>query len=181
MQQWQVICNGIAASSSLTKLELDVVVYPEDQEHDGPVYVEVCAKLAGLTNLNALCMADSCLVPGDALALTALTGLTRLELKGTGAGVGDLAATAIASSCQQLRHLDLSSCELGSMVCLAVVRSLTQLTELQLEGNSGLTQQGLMLLTGLKQLRYLGVTKNLEVTHQVLQRFWRAVLQLPQW
>jgi hypothetical protein len=150
--------------------------------------VAICGKLTGLTNLKRIHMYGSDLVPGDALALTALTGLTRLGLHlgalgctwvHLGAGVGDLAATALASSCKQLRHLDLSRCDvhLSSMACLAAIAQLTQLTELRLERNDGLTQQGLMLLTGLKQLQTLSVDRNAEVTAEVVDSFWAALRQ----
>uniref|UniRef100_A0A383VBF8 Uncharacterized protein n=1 Tax=Tetradesmus obliquus TaxID=3088 RepID=A0A383VBF8_TETOB len=182
--QWQAIRSGLAACTSLTKLQLEVSVEPgaENEPYDAEdqrVFeaVELCGKVAGLTNLKELCLGRSYLVPGDALALTTLTGLTRLELQLVNAGVGDLAATAIAGSCQQLRHLDLRSCSLGSMACLAAVRHLTQLTELHLDGNSGLTVQGLMLLTRLKRLKHLGVDRSEQVTDQVVQCFWTSVRQ----
>lgn len=81
----------------------------------------------------------------------ALTGLTRLVLAGLGGGVGDKAAVAVARSCRQLQHLDLSDCSLGSGACVAEIGRLTQLTKLRLEGNAGITRQGLM------QLQHLGV------------------------
>ncbi|KAF6253414.1 hypothetical protein COO60DRAFT_1643165 [Scenedesmus sp. NREL 46B-D3] len=145
-RQWQAILNGVAASTNLTQLALYGTCKVDGDNHEG----------GGLTNLKELSITCSQLLPpGDALALTALTGLTRLVLKYNGAGVGDEAATALAGSCQQLRHLDVSYCSLVSMACLANVAHLPQLTELTLGGNSGLTQQGLMLLTGLKQLKHL--------------------------
>ncbi|KAF6248730.1 hypothetical protein COO60DRAFT_1706822 [Scenedesmus sp. NREL 46B-D3] len=135
------------------------------------------AKLAGLTNLKDLSIlyGSKVLTPGDALALTALTGLTRLVLRFSGAGVGDEAATALAGSCHLLRHLDFTDCHLVSMACLANVAHLTQLTTLQLFCNSGLTQQGLMLLTGLKRLQHLGVDRSAKVTDEVVKSFWAAV------
>jgi hypothetical protein len=63
------------------------------------------------------------------------------------------------------------------MACLAAIAQLTQLTELGLTGNKGLTQQGLMLLTGLKQLQTLRVDRNAEATAAVLEEFWSAVRQ----
>jgi hypothetical protein len=74
--------------------------------------------------------------------------------------------------------LDLSNNELGSMVCLAAVARLTQLTELVLYddvGVNGLTLRGLMMLTRLSRLQKLGVGQNDEVTAQVFGRFWAAV------
>jgi hypothetical protein len=115
-------------------------------------------------------------VPGDALALTALTGLTRLELQHLGAGVGDLAATAIACSCKQLRHLDLRKCNLQQMTCVAAIAHLTQLTHLQLQGDGNeLSAQGLSLLTRLKQLREFELAANDWITVEDIERFWAAV------
>ncbi|KAF6263254.1 hypothetical protein COO60DRAFT_486948 [Scenedesmus sp. NREL 46B-D3] len=170
-QQWQATLDGVAASTHLTKLQLPVNLPVFDGQ--GDVDVAWCEKLTGLINLRKFCLKSgfysaSHLVRGDALALSALTGLTRLVLEGARQGVGSLAATAIAGSCMQLHHLELRDCNLGSMASLANVRHLTQLTELRLEGNSGLTQQGLMLLTGLKRLQLLGVDTNAEVTDEVV-------------
>jgi hypothetical protein len=187
-QQWEAICFGLAACVSLTELDLEVGVTVPDagqgQEqgvaHNAAIVedVAICGKLTGLTNLKRIHMYGSDLVPGDALALTALTGLTRLGLH-LAAGVGDLAATAIASRCKQLLHLDLSSCDvdLSSMACLAAIAQLTQLTELRLEQNDGLTRQGLVLLTGLKQLQTLSVDRNAEVTAAVVDSLWAALRQ----
>jgi hypothetical protein len=113
------------------------------------------------------------------LALTALTGLTELILECETGGVSDLAASALACSLKQLRHLDVSRCDMSSMVCLAAVGHLTQLTTLRLPG-SGLTQQGLMLLTRLSQLQELTVHGNEEVTDELVEQFWAAVRQQQQ-
>jgi hypothetical protein len=210
-QQLLSILSGLTACG-LTKLSLDGSYSPlldlqdaaDDPEqqmqlaaaHDaagGPV--AVCSRLAGLTTLKDLAIhygnpdyefPDVNDVPGDAMALTALTGLTRLVITGptprgvsgatgaavedSGAVVDDLAATALAWNLRQLRHLELSRCSLGSMACLVVIgQVLTQLTELQLGGNDGITQRGLMQLTKLQKLRRLGVDRNDEVTDAVLE------------
>jgi hypothetical protein len=178
-QQWQGILDGIAASTNLTSLHLEVFIdYDADIEH-------VPAPAAALTSLRQL--QDLCInyswcgtllqsrMPDDALSLTALTGLTHLELADAGACLSDMAAAAIAGSCKQLRQLGLEACELGSMACLDNIRHLSQLTELRLEGNAGLTQQGLMLLTGLTQLQELGVDRTEDITEGVVDRFWAAV------
>jgi Leucine-rich repeat (LRR) protein len=173
-KQWQGILDGVAASTHLTRLALDVHVdVVADIEHV-PAYANA---LTSLRQLQDLCInyTERTHMPGDALSLTALTGLTRLVLAMAGAGVGDLAATAIAGSCKQLQHLDLVACELGSMACLANIRHLIQLTELCLEGNAGLKQQGLMLLTGLMQLQQLGVDRTADITEEVVDSFWAAV------
>uniref|UniRef100_A0A383WJT9 Uncharacterized protein n=1 Tax=Tetradesmus obliquus TaxID=3088 RepID=A0A383WJT9_TETOB len=159
--QWEVIRAGLAAATSLTKLELATSVWPSPAPvvHDWPgEAVEACGALAGLTKLSNLHIRAH-LSPGDALALSALTGLTRLVLEDVGEGVGDEAAAAVARSCRQLQHLDLSRCKLDSGACLAEIGTLTQLTELQLRGNAGVTLQGLMQLSRLVQLQRLEVDR----------------------
>jgi hypothetical protein len=63
------------------------------------------------------------------------------------------------------------------MACLAAIAQLKQLTELQLKGNSGMTRQGLMLLTGLTKLQILGLPfSSSNVTDEDLGHFkptWR--------
>jgi hypothetical protein len=100
------ILQGLAAAASLTKLELEAWCVADRDENDGedefgePVWkhapVAACATLAQLTGLKDLCISQySMLPPGDALALTALTNLTRLVIDGLGAGVGSTAAAAL--------------------------------------------------------------------------------------
>jgi hypothetical protein len=127
-------------------------------------------RLAGAQHLR-ICFKAAELVPGDAQALSTLTGLTHLVLDGLHQGADDVATTALACSLKQLRHLDLRGCRLGSMSCLAAIGQLRQLTELHLDGNE-LTKRGLMLLTGLSRLQQLGVSCSKEVTPGVLGRFW---------
>jgi Leucine-rich repeat (LRR) protein len=194
-QQWIAIRSAVAACTGLTKLTQQSVAYKlleELVDGDGEVDAEVdggmddehmgavCGSLAGLTSLRDLCIQGLCIsdeVPGDALALTALTGLTRLVLDEAYGAVNDSIATALACNLRQLQHLDLRRCNLGHMACLAAIAQLTQLTELRLEDNDLVTRQGLMLLTGLKQLQRLGVDTNAEVTAAVLEGFWSAVRQ----
>jgi hypothetical protein len=186
MQQWAGISAAVAACTNLTSLMLDVTIW-EDWEANLQNHqleqIAVCASVAGLPYLKNLHIRKEpahrtlCpnVVPCDALRLTVLTGLSRLVLEELGDGVGDLAATALACNLRQLQHLGLRRCSLGSMACLAAIAQLTRLTALQLEGNDGLTQQGLLLLTGLTQLQQLGVDRNAEVTDEVFHSFWAAV------
>jgi hypothetical protein len=183
--QMETILQGIAAATSLTNLEL--IVEQSEFDDDAPggqgVPVAACARLAGLKNLRELCITrDSNLVPGDALALTALTGLTRLVLANAGDAVDDTAACALARCLKQLRHLDLSYCSLGSMTCLPAIAHLYELTELRLNhsgGESGMTEQGLMLLTGLSNLQHLNV-ENCQLPDGALARLWAALRQRQQ-
>jgi hypothetical protein len=65
------------------------------------------------------------------------------------------------------------------MACLEAIGTLTQLTQLSLYGNRrGLTQQGLMQLTGLSRLEQAacsGLCRAAFVTDEVLATFWAAV------
>jgi hypothetical protein len=178
-QQWTAVSAAVAACNRLTKLVLEssmaADVKPGDEPTDFEENVAICARLAGLTRLRDLCFPEgSQLVPRDALALTALSNLTRLVVDGPNRGVCGLVATALACNLRQLQHLEFNQCYLGSMSCLAAIAQLTQLTELSLEGSKGLTEPGLMLLTGLKQLQSLAVSTNESVTAEVLNQFWAA-------
>uniref|UniRef100_A0A383W8N2 Uncharacterized protein n=1 Tax=Tetradesmus obliquus TaxID=3088 RepID=A0A383W8N2_TETOB len=94
-EDWEAIQRGLAAATSLTKLDLLAVIRSRRE-----AAVEACSALAGLTRLRDLCfLPGSRLVRDVALALTALNGFTRLVLAGLGAGVGDEAAAALARSC----------------------------------------------------------------------------------
>jgi Leucine-rich repeat (LRR) protein len=179
-QQMSSILAGLAACSSLTKLSIDgsyslLLDYVDNP--DGlflnPAQLElvqqlagaaaaatgtlsVCGSLASLTTLRDLTLTYVFEVPGhhrsDALALTSLTGLTRLVLANSRAAVDDHAATALAAN---LRQLDLSGCDLGDMACLAAIgQTLTQLTGLQLRGSGDVTRAGLMQLTKLQRLQW---------------------------
>jgi hypothetical protein len=203
-QQMSSILAGLTACSSLTKLTfdgsysplLDFVDNPDDvfldpaqmavvqQLADAAAaatgHISVCSSLAGLATLCDLTLSYAFEVPGnqrgDVLALTALTGLTRLVLAYSRAAVNDQAAAALAANLQQLRHLDLSYCDLGDMACVAAIgQTLTQLTELQLRGSGVMTKAGLMQLTNLQRLQQLGVDRNDEVTDAVLQELWAAL------
>jgi hypothetical protein len=65
---------------------------------------------------------------------------------------------------KQLRHLDLQHCQLNnngtysgtSMVCLAAIRQLKQLTELRFQGNGVVNKARVELLTVLSELQELG-------------------------
>jgi hypothetical protein len=204
--QWEAILAGAAAAVGLTKLTLDARMISDELQEElslaGDEYfderwaseVAACASLAKLTCLQDLTIDGSDtyfkfnLVRGDALALTALTRLTHLRLFGAEHGVGTAVATALARSLQQLQSLDLYCCslQLGSaegLACLEAIGRLTQLTELRLSCNEGLTQQGLMLLTGLSRLEQLGYhdlcnhvsNSAAQVTDEEMAAFWAAV------
>jgi hypothetical protein len=179
-QEMAAILAGVAAATSLTKLSLEALAWVDNADDVArAMQVAACASLAGLTRLRDLTISSqSCLVPGDALALTALTSLTRLKLAFTGSAADDVAACALACSLTQLCSLDLRGCVLGGLGCLAPIAHLSRLTELLLDHVDGMTRRGVMLLTKLTQLQQLTVKFNDEVTHEWMDReFWAALQQ----
>jgi hypothetical protein len=183
--QWQAILAGAAAAGGLTKLTLDTRVKSDRQFTT--MDVAACASVTRLTCLQDLTVGNGNstlnLLHGDALALTALTPLTRLILHGAKHGIGTGVATALARSLRQLQSLDLGDCCLQldgaeGLACLEAIGRLTQLTRLILVGNEGLTQQGLMQLTRLSRLQqeWCGhLCSAGQVTHEALSDFWAAV------
>ena len=97
--------------------------------------------------------------------------------------MGAAAATALARELKQLRSLGFIGCglQLGTaegMECLQEIGCLTHLTHLSLSHNSGLSQQGLMQLTGLSRLQMLEVNSHgSAVTKDGVSKFWAAVRQ----
>uniref|UniRef100_A0A383VKY4 Uncharacterized protein n=1 Tax=Tetradesmus obliquus TaxID=3088 RepID=A0A383VKY4_TETOB len=179
-QGWSAILAGAAAATGLAKLLLDVRVAADGDgllgAHSGridyafwgtpAVEVAACASLTGLTRLKDL--AIDCndmngyqgkLAPGDVIALTTLTSLTRLHVWSAEHGVGAAAATALAGALQQLQHLCMYNCKLQldsaeGLACCEAIGRLTQLMQLDLSSNR-LTQQGSMQLAGLSRLQEL--------------------------
>jgi hypothetical protein len=153
-----------------------------------PCKVAACARLTRLTCLKDLIIANDWginLAAGDVLALTALTGLTRLHFWYAMHGVDTAAATTLARQLTQLEDMCLYKCglQLGSdegMACLKAIRRLTRLTHLDLSDNNGLTPQGLMQLTGLSRLQELDCMDCYEpaandITKEHVDAFWAAV------
>jgi Leucine-rich repeat (LRR) protein len=153
---------NLPTCSSLTKLSIDIEVYADESEDsddwlepDERFNIAACASLGTLTGLRELSIhAEGELAPGDVLALSTLTGLSRLVLYNVRSAANDAAATALACCLTHLRHLDLTFNNLGSMTCLVAIAQLTQLTELSLKGNQ-MTKSGLMQLTALSRLQQL--------------------------
>jgi hypothetical protein len=202
-QELAAIIAGLAAATSLTKLFLDVPVRrvsdAAEQETAASTAagqipgtpVDAYASIARLTRLQHLYMSCSgllqsegarpstvvtpALVPGDAAALTALTDLTYLCLEHGGACVSDAAASATVCRLTQLRELHFGHCSLGGMSCLEGVAQLPYLRVLHLGVCPGLTQQRLMLLTGLSCLQKLGFHVNGDVTDAVVGAFQSAL------
>uniref|UniRef100_A0A383VRL7 F-box domain-containing protein n=1 Tax=Tetradesmus obliquus TaxID=3088 RepID=A0A383VRL7_TETOB len=183
-QQMAAILAGVAAATSLTQLMLHAGTYVSGGP--GAAAFVSLSSLSGLTRLRDLsigCGPALKLAPGDALELTALTGLTRLHLWHARHELGATVATALARELKQLRSLGFLDCrlQLGSaegMACLEAIGCVTQLTALSLRGNSGLTQQGVLQLTRLCHLQMLDVNAHGNaVTKEGVNRLLAAVRQ----
>jgi hypothetical protein len=176
-QQVPALLAGVAAATGLTKLHLQATRHGRSlmMHPDSRAYA-VCASLAGLTRLVDLQIVRPPVMEcGDALALTALTALTRLRLndsrQGWPTGVGTAAAAALCCHLKQLRHLEVEHCntELDNEPFL---EALAQLTQLQL---SHLTEYGLMMLTKLTNLQAMKFSPNSQATRAARDRFWEAL------
>jgi hypothetical protein len=159
------IVLGLAAATSLTELRLGCTETQRER-----VEVVLFSSLTGLTRLKALSFVGKSsdlidlgcwqqLASGDTVAaLSALTGLTKLSLQNITCGARATAdVLPVVCSLKHLQSLVLFKCglQLGTaegMACLEAIGRLTQLTHLDLSYNTGLTEQGMMQLTGLSRL-----------------------------
>jgi hypothetical protein len=148
-----LLLKGLAAATSLTRLHNQGYLVDES--------VPLCVHLTGLTRLQDMDIHDAYLASrADALHLTALTSLTRLEVSGA-PGLDDTAASAVALCLKQLQELRLISCALRSAAALPSIATLTGLTSLclcldswaQAVGELPLGRDELVLLTPLAQLQ----------------------------
>jgi hypothetical protein len=184
-RQMTAILAALAAATSLIKLQLHICVKDDADRYARHALqsTAACARLSSLARLKDLTVCkESVLLPGDALALTALTGLTRLALQGAETCVTDEVAAALARSLTQLQHLDLRRCPVGSCDCFDEIGELTQLTELRLAGALEVDNYDLMRLTGLTNLQQLAVDIDNEycIAEEALEEFWEAVRQQQQ-
>jgi hypothetical protein len=210
--EMQTVVQGVATCYGLTKLVLSCEtaeenlyynscranssdedgysadeLHPEDWDGDEQyVYqaVAVCESLAGLPELQDLSIlcGEGALESDDVIALTALTGLTRLHMQGARLGYNQLACTFIGSL-TELRDLTFDRCrvDFADAEFLAGVGMLEQLTQLTLCAEYHafyLRTEGLMQLTGLCNLQELQVQQGhsgSDITEEVLEEFWAAV------
>jgi Leucine-rich repeat (LRR) protein len=184
------IVLGSAAATSLTKLYLSF-----SKAQPEPLDVVVVSSLTRLTRLKDLSFSGNLsyrsecqhLASGDSIAvLSSLTGLTQVSLKNIACGARITTdAAAVACNLKQLRSLMLRRCGLQldtaeGMACLEAIGRLTQLTKLVLLDNEGLTEQGMMQLTGLSRLhdKYDWMVCNgRNVTSEVWEKFQAAIRQ----
>jgi hypothetical protein len=166
-QELKAITRHVAACTGFTQLHL--------AGHVAVVCAERTISLAACPVMQDMRINwNGELAAGQGLWLTDFTALTRLDCVEAYDGVGSKVAIHLAGSLKQLQHLDLRSCGLHSVECMAAIAQLTQLTELRLEGNDGLTQQGLMLLTGLKRLQRLGLSEG-HLAVETVKDLWSKV------
>lgn len=146
------LMQGVAAVTTLTKL---VLYFSADATGE----VDICSHF---TDLRALLQLRVCVFyeaevdvcKDDALHLTSVTTLVKLDLSDFKYGVTDVAATALACSLTKLQHLSLRACGLETMAVVPVIaRHLKCLTYLDLSSNCDLELHQLMLLTSLKSLQ----------------------------
>jgi hypothetical protein len=182
VQQMQSVLAGIAAATGLTYLHLSTASLTSPQMSFGIMAdIVVCPRLAGLSRFKKLYMRSLMRAsnPHDLRALTAITGLTHLDLACSRNLVATDSATALARSLTRLRHLDVGDCQvdLGSSHLILALGQLTQLTRLDVTGwgDNKLSVGGLMQLTGLRHLEDLRVPRSAEITEEVLRVFWEKV------
>jgi hypothetical protein len=196
-QCMQVLLADAGAAKQLTRLHVDFTAFYVPYRP-----IAVCAGLAQLASLRGLTLFEVRLMPGDALALSALTGLTQLEildvhnciqwytLSSLGLGpawdsnlrqaVCTRSGTALVRSLSQLCSLRIQGCSYhtGDKEFVAAVGQLHQLTELHLDGH-GLTRHDLMHLTGLSSLQQFRAYGSAEVNDMVINKFLAAVSNEP--
>jgi Leucine-rich repeat (LRR) protein len=184
--QVHTVAAGLAACTNVTRLYLKIVPglsYQAPEEHQQlhhRVAASVMQNVAGLTQLRSLQLHLECAQPEDALPLTALTVLTLLDLASAPLlpkqATWDLPVSALACHLKQLASLQLC-CQLGEMACLAPIGQLKRLTMLRIPNTGDVTEQGLMLLTGLSQLQQLDLGEQKQLPGEVMDGFWATIRQ----
>jgi hypothetical protein len=161
---------------------------------DGGYAYSVCRTSARLTLLRDLSIvtglpaAEMCsgnwLEADDVDALTALTMLTRLVLVNRDGGFGafgDSNVVTLVNTLTQLKELELESRDMYSYQCMAAIGRMKQLTRLRLAGSAqwpdNASQQGLLQLSGLTNLRRLQLCSVAEVAKEVMGSLHAALPQ----
>ena len=135
--------HGLAAATSLTKLTLDRL--PE---------VDFCCYLQCLPQLADLSIQDAKFSRQDALLLKQLTKLTSLSLSSC-MGIDDAVAVALVSSLCKLQVLALSDCGMTSDAVLPALEGLQDLHSLSLTDVEWFQNGSVQLLAPLTQLTRL--------------------------
>lgn len=101
----------------------------------------------------------------DLLQLTALTGLTNLDLSFSHGAVTDLVVVELACKLQHLVKLELINCDITTQACLVPTGALRDLSHLILQADDfTLTDVGLMQLSCLTKLTCLELGDNINVS-----------------
>ncbi|WIA34555.1 hypothetical protein OEZ86_012877 [Tetradesmus obliquus] len=172
----RTLMAGVAAATSLRQLHLDF--------RDGVSALGMRPKLFGcLTGLRQLQELGVDALPveyittdaDDVMQLTALTGLTHLDVACW--AVGEVAAVALACNLPELRILKLYDCNLVSRAALPAIGKLAHLQHLELRDNRFGCDGCLQLLTQLRALTCLELVNKdgEEPSQQQLDAFWAAV------
>eukprot|EP00883_Tetradesmus_obliquus_P014106 jgi/Sobl393_1/7109/SZX75725.1 len=132
----------------------------QQQDHGPPApnMLPVTRAIAGLPHLEHLELMCSGLSFRTVKPLTALTQLTNLAM--AGCNFDDAACCSLVLSLTGLRKLSLRGSELVNDVSLVVIsKALPQLTALNIEFCSRITDRGVLQMSGLQQLRLLEADK----------------------
>lgn len=147
------VVAAVGTATQLTYFKMRVV---ESTMMSHTEVVEWGAAVAKLVNLQSLTMDLDGAAEADALKLTALTRLTKLDLNYSGESVSDLVATAWACRLRNLRVLELENCGVHSQAISPVFATLPELESLDLcDGKLHITDAGLLLLSSLTKLTSL--------------------------
>ena len=161
--------DGVSALSSLTALtSLNLQGCSQKAPHVGPHGLSALKHMTGLVSLNL----GSCkLAPLAMPAVAQLTHLTELGLRFC-KGLTDIASIG---KLQRLETLDLKGCSGLSDAIMSFVQQLHSLRSLDVSYSQQLTDDGLLKLTAMKELRHLAVTNCPEVSEACLDTLLMAV------
>jgi Leucine-rich repeat (LRR) protein len=170
------VMHGIAAATSLRQLHLHV----RNGISARAMRSKLCGYLTGLQQLQELRVSAPQLSAADddlfdAMHLTALTSLTRLDVSSWRSC--DVATVALACNLSQLRELKLVDCGIESKAVLPAIAKLVQLQHLDLSYNALGCDSCLQLLTQLRALTALGLISldGEAPSKAALDAFWAAV------
>jgi hypothetical protein len=128
--------------------------------------------IKGLTGLQKLNLRVPQAAETHLLQLTALTGLTNLDMNFSNEAVTDLVVVGLASKLQHLVKLELIDCAIKTQACLAPIGALRDLQLLDLESEDfTLTDAGLMQLSGLTKLTSLMLEEGMDVSRAAADAF----------
>jgi hypothetical protein len=146
------LVQGLAAATSSKALHIPHIVHES---------VQLCARLATLTQLQALTLTRTRTTRADILQLTPLTNLTELHVSAV-AAVDDTAASALALGLKGLQHLGIEYCGLRSAAAIPSIATLTRLTKLIFTISNAAQEQHRDLPLGREELQLLRSLRRLK-------------------